>query len=42
MKGNIKIDLQELGRGATEQTNLAQDRDGWWVLANAVMDLLVR
>ena len=41
MKGNIKMDLQELGRGATEQTDLAQDRDRWWALANAVMNLLV-
>ena len=35
------MDLQELGWGDMEQTDLAQNRDGWWALVNAVMNLLV-
>jgi hypothetical protein len=38
---NIKMDLQELGCGGTEWTGLAQDRDRWWALMNAVMNLRV-
>ena len=35
------MDIQELGQGDTEQTDLAQNRDRWWALVNAVMNLLV-
>jgi hypothetical protein len=35
---NIKMDLQEMGYGGIE---LAQDRDRWWALVNAVMRLRV-
>jgi hypothetical protein len=37
---NIKIDLQELGRGV-EWVNMAQDRDRWPAIVNAVMNLRV-
>ena len=38
---NIKMDLQEGGRGGMDWIAAAQDRDRWRALANAVMDLRV-
>jgi hypothetical protein len=38
---NINMDLQEVEMGEMDWTDLAQDRDGWWVLVNAVMNLWV-
>jgi hypothetical protein len=38
---NIKKDLQEVGWGAIDWIELAQNRDRWWRLANAVMNLWV-
>jgi hypothetical protein len=38
---NIKIDLVEIGWGGVDWIGLAQDRDKWRALANAVMNLRV-
>jgi hypothetical protein len=39
---NIKMDLQEVGCRGIDWNELAQDREMWRALVNAVMDLGVR
>ena len=38
---NIKMDLQKVGWGDMDWIDLAQDRDKWQALVNAVMNLQV-
>jgi len=38
---NIRTDLQEVGCGYMDWIGLAQDRDRWWTLVSAVMNLWV-
>jgi hypothetical protein len=38
---NIKMDLREIGRDGVDWIYMAQDRDQWRALVNAVLDLRV-
>ena len=38
---NIRMDLQGMGCGYIDWNGLAQDRDRWWTLVSAVMNLQV-
>ena len=40
-KDNIKMDLEEVGRGCVDWLELAQDRDRWRTLVSTVMNFLV-
>ena len=38
---NIMMDRQEVECGGRDWIDLAQDRDKWWTIVNAVMNLRV-
>ena len=38
---NIKMDLQDVGRGCGDWMELAQDRDRWLALVSTAMNFLV-
>jgi len=38
---NIRLDLQEVGYGYMDWIGLARDRDRWWMLVSALMNLWV-
>ena len=38
---NIRMNLQEIGLGSMEWTDLAKDRDRWRALVNAIMNIRV-
>jgi alpha-glucosidase (family GH31 glycosyl hydrolase) len=39
--GGIIMDLREIGLGVVDSIRLAQDRDRWWAVVSAVMNLRV-
>jgi len=41
LEDNIKIDLKKVGWGAMDWINMVQNRDSWWALVNAIMNLMV-
>jgi hypothetical protein len=41
MGGSIKVNLRELGWGAVDWIDPAQDRDQWRALVNTVMNLRI-
>jgi hypothetical protein len=38
---NIEMDLPEVGWGGLDCIDLSEDRDRWWAVVNAVMNLRV-
>jgi hypothetical protein len=41
LEDNIKIDIQEVGKGRGDWMELAQDNDGWRALVSTVKNLRV-
>jgi hypothetical protein len=40
-KDNIKLDLQDVGCEGMDWIDVTQDRERWWALVNAAMNLRI-
>jgi hypothetical protein len=41
LEGNIQMDLRDTGWDVMDWIDLVEDRDQWWALVNAIMNIRV-